>query len=75
MLFEAIWMDLQIILNSQSKTNITCYHLYVESENNANELIYKTNSQKYRTNLQSPKGKVGKERNWEYGISRYMYHI
>ena len=45
------------------KINITCYHLYVESENNANELIYKTNPQKYKTNLQSPKGKVGKERN------------
>ena len=64
--FAATWMDLQIIiLNevSQTNTNITCYHLYVESENNANELIYKTNPQKYKTNLQSPKGKVGKERN------------
>ena len=63
--FAATWMDLQIIiLNevSQTNTNITCYHLYVESEN-ANELIYKTNPQKYKTNLQSPKGKVGKERN------------
>ena len=60
---------------SESKTSIAYYHLYVEFENNANELIYKTNPQKYKTNLQSPKGKLGKETNWEYGIHRYMYHI
>ena len=47
--FAATCMDLEIIILSevsQKKTNITCYHLYVESKkkkkNDTNELIYKT---------------------------------
>ena len=33
--FAAIWMDLMIVILSelsQTKTNIICYHLYMESE-------------------------------------------
>ena len=29
--FEAMWIDLEIIILSQRKTNIIEYHLYVES--------------------------------------------
>ena len=40
--FAATWMDLEIIILNQRKTNII-YHLYVEStKNDTNELIYKT---------------------------------
>ena len=43
--FAAAWMDLEIVrLNavSQTKTNISGYHLYVESKKDGtNELIYK----------------------------------
>ena len=46
MLFAATWMDLEMIMLSevsQTKTNITLYHLYVESKkNDTNELVYKT---------------------------------
>ena len=51
MSFAATWMDLEIIRQSevrQRKTNIICYHLYVESnKNDTKELIYKieTNTQ------------------------------
>ena len=37
-------MDLEIIILSdinQRKTNITWYHLYMDSKNDTNELIYK----------------------------------
>ena len=49
---------------SKSKTNIIWYDLYVESKNNTNEIIYKTqtDSQTWKTNLWIPKGKQG-ERN------------
>ena len=43
--FAATWMDLDIIIlsESQTKTNIIRYHLYVESKkNDTNEIIYKT---------------------------------
>ena len=30
---------------NQTKTNVIWYHLYVESKNNINEIIYKTDSQ------------------------------
>ena len=43
--FAATWMDLEnIILSevSQIKTNIMRYLLYVESKNNTNKSIYKT---------------------------------
>ena len=41
----ATWMDLEnIILGevNQTKTNIIHYHMYVESKNNTNESLYKT---------------------------------
>ena len=41
---EATWMDLDVIIVSevsQTKTNIICHHLYVESKNDTNELIYR----------------------------------
>ena len=44
MSLAATWMDLEIIILSeisQKKTNII-YNLYVESKNNTNGLIYKT---------------------------------
>ena len=41
--FAATWMDLEIIILSQGKTNIIWYHLYVKSKkNDTNEVIYKT---------------------------------
>ena len=43
--FTATWIDLEYIILSeigQTKTNIIWYHLYVESKNNTNESIYKT---------------------------------
>ena len=43
--FAATWMDLDIIIlsESQTKTNIIRYHLYVESKKySTNERIYKT---------------------------------
>ena len=45
--FAATWMDLEIIILSevsQTKTSITWYHSYVESnfKKDINELIYKT---------------------------------
>jgi len=41
---EATWMDLDVIIVSevsQTKTNIICHHLYVESKKDTNELIYR----------------------------------
>ena len=43
--FAATWMNLEIIILNkvrQRKINIVWYHLYVESKNDTNELIYKT---------------------------------
>ena len=43
--FAATWKDLEIIVLSevsQTKTNIVWYHIHVESKNNTNESIYKT---------------------------------
>ena len=44
--FAATWMDLEVIILSEinrTKTNITWYHLYMESKkNDTNEFIYKT---------------------------------
>ena len=59
-------MDLQIIILhkvSQTKTNIAYYHLYVEFENNANELIYETeiDSETQKPNLWLPKGEGGEK--------------
>ena len=63
--FVATWMDLEIITLcevSQKKTSIIWYHLFVESKNDTNELIYKTeiDSQTLKTNLRLPKGKCGR---------------
>ena len=43
--FAATWMDLEIVILSKvshTKTNIILYHLYVESTNNTNKSIHKT---------------------------------
>ena len=59
--FTATWMDLEIIILSQTKTNIC--HIYVKSKNNdTNEPLYKTEtgSQTWKTNLWLPKGKGGR---------------
>ena len=62
--FATTWMDLEIIILSklsQKKTNII-YHLQVEyNKNDAKEFIYKTEtySKISRSNLGSPKGKLG----------------
>ena len=58
------------------KTNIICYHLYVESKkNDTNELIYKTDTdaQTLKTNLRLPKGKSAGRGgiNEEFGINIY----
>ena len=40
--FAATWMDLEGIMLSeisQTKTNVLCYHLYVESKKQTNECI------------------------------------
>ena len=44
---------------NQTKTNVIWYHLYVESKNNVNEIIYKTetDSQMQKTHWWLPKGK------------------
>ena len=42
--FVAVWMDLEHRLLSkvsQTMTTIVLYHLYVESKNDTNELIYR----------------------------------
>ena len=48
----ATWMDQEIIILSEvswKKTNITWYHLYVESKKkDTNELIYKTEIDSHR---------------------------
>ena len=49
MLFEATWIDLEIITLSEvrhRKTNIVWYHLYVVfKENDINEIKYKTETE------------------------------
>ena len=45
MSFAETWMDLEVIILSEviSQRQISCYHLYVESnKNDTKELIYKT---------------------------------
>ena len=42
--FVVLWVELEIIIVgevSQTKTNIICHHLYVESKKDTNELIYR----------------------------------
>ena len=83
MLFAATWMDLEMIMLSevsQTKTNITLYHLYVESKkNDTNELVYKTeiDSQTQKTNLRLPNGKgVGdKSGTWGKHTNTTIYNI
>ena len=62
----ATWMDLQIILLSEvSQGQILYYIAYMWNlENDANELIYKTetDSQTQKTSLWLPKGKQGKDK-------------
>ena len=60
--FVETWLDSKIIKLSQvrqRKTNVM-YRLYVESKNNTNELIYKTetDSQTWKTNLWLPRGGI-----------------
>ena len=56
--FVATRMDLEIIILSEVE-DIYDYHLYVESKNSTNELIYKieTDSQTYKTNLWYQRGR------------------
>ena len=56
--FSATWMDLRIITpseGSQTKASTVWYHLYAESKNDANELIYKVEIDS--DNLWLPEGK------------------
>ena len=60
--FVATWMDLEIIILSevrQKKTNIICYHLYVESKKmiQMNLFTKHKHSQTQKTNLWLSKGK------------------
>ena len=64
--FAATWVDLEIIILSevsQTKINIISCHLYMESKNNTNESVYRTekDSQTKRINLMVTKEK----REWE----------
>ena len=62
----ATWMDLQIIILSEvSQRQILYYIAYMWNlENDANELIYKTetDSLTQKTSLRLPKGKQGKDK-------------
>ena len=52
--FEATWMDLDAIIVSevsQTKTNIICHHLYVESKKDTNELIYRIEIDSHRKQI------------------------
>ena len=58
----AKWKNLKLIILSKIQTEkdkYYRYHLYMESENNTNESIYKTeaNSQSQKTNFWLPKRK------------------
>ena len=47
--FTSTWMDLEIIILSQRKTNITWYHLYAESnKNETKELIKQKQTQRFQ---------------------------
>ena len=56
--FVATWMDLEIIILTEVE-GIYDYHLYMESKNSKNELIYKIeiDSQTYKTNLWYQRGR------------------
>ena len=57
--FAATWMDLEIIILSQWKTNIVWYHLHVESnKNDINELIYKKQTHKFQKQTMVTKGET-----------------
>ena len=61
--FVVTWMDLEIITLSevrQRKTNITRYHLYVESTEMIQMNLFTKQTQTQKTNLRLPKGKVGR---------------
>ena len=63
--FAASWLVPEIIIPSQGRTNITWYHLCVESEkkNDRNELIYKTEIDSERKQTYGyQKGKVGRDK-------------
>ena len=60
--FAATWIDLENIIVSkisQRKTNIVWYYLNVESKNNVNESLYKTETDLKKTNLWLSKGRKG----------------
>ena len=74
--FAATWMDLEIIILSevsQTKTNIIWYHLYVESKNSTNELIYKQKHTVIENKLMVTKGEGGI--NWEWGLTGAHYYV
>ena len=43
MSFEATWMDVEIIILSQTKTNIICYRLHVEPKKKRYKSTYSQN--------------------------------
>ena len=63
MIFAATWMKLEIIIISQVSQRQISYDItYMWNiKNDTNELIYKTDSQTQKTNLQLPKGKGREE--------------
>ena len=84
--FTATQMDLEIIILSevsQTKTNIICYHLYVESKkSDTSELIYKTETQGLQKKEKKPmvtKGEtvVGRDKLgvWDKHIHTAIYIV
>ena len=47
--FAATWMDLEMIIPSQTKTNIIRHHLYVESEKNMMQMNLFTTQKQTQT--------------------------
>ena len=71
--FAGTWIDLEIIILSQRKTNITWDHLYVESKKKLYKWAYLQNRNRLIENkLMVTKGEnVGGGINWEFRINRY----
>ena len=59
MSFEATWMDVEIIILSQTKTNIICYRLHVEPK-----------KKKIQVNLFTKQKQTQRHRKHTYGYQR-----